>query len=82
MPHLDEGLLNALLDNELDEAETRAAQAHLASCPECHRQYEEARALAIEAERLVALVEVPPDGKAAGEPRSPRGTTGGRKPFQ
>ena len=76
MPHLDEGLLNALLDNELDDAETRAAQAHLASCPECRRQYEEARALVIEAERLVALVEVPPDGNAEGEQRGPGGGTG------
>jgi hypothetical protein len=58
MPHLDEGQLNALLDSELDEAETSAAQAHLAECPECRRQYEEARAMALEAERLVGLIEV------------------------
>jgi anti-sigma factor RsiW len=75
MPHLDEGLLNALLDNELDEAETSAAQAHLASCPDCRRQYEEVRAMAIEADRLVALVEVPED-KASGGGKARPGATG------
>jgi anti-sigma factor RsiW len=76
MPHLDEGLLNALLDNELDEAETSAAKAHLASCPDCRRQYEEARAMAIEADRLVALVEVPEDRKTAGGGKARGGATG------
>lgn len=76
MPHLDEGLLNALLDNELDDAETSAARAHLASCPDCRRQYEEARAMAIEADRLVALVEVPEERKATVGSKAPRGARG------
>lgn len=76
MPHLDEGLLNALLDNELDDAETSVARAHLASCPDCRRQYEEARAMAIEADRLVALVEVPADRKTTGGGKALRAATG------
>jgi hypothetical protein len=76
MPHLDEGLLNALLDNELDDAVSSAAQAHLASCPDCRRQYEEARAMAIEADRLVGLVEVPEDRKTAVGKKAPRGAKG------
>jgi len=65
MPHLDDGLLNALLDHELDQAEAEAAEAHLASCPECRRLLEEIRALAGEADRLVGLIEVPPRRSAA-----------------
>lgn len=77
MSHLDDGLLNALLDNELDEAERRAAESHLADCPECRRQFEEARGFAGEADRLVALVEVPPGRKPGSVPgTAPGGSTG------
>ncbi len=70
MSHLDDGLLNALLDNELDDAERRAAESHMAACPECRRQFEEARGFAGEADRLVALVEVPPGRRPVSSPET------------
>jgi hypothetical protein len=60
MPHLDEGQLAALFDHELDAAEQRTAEAHLAACEECRALWEEIREFAGEADRLVATVELPP----------------------
>jgi Putative zinc-finger len=60
MSHLDEGLLAALVDDELDEAERLTVQAHLAECAECRRLLEEIKAFAAEADSLVATVEPPP----------------------
>jgi hypothetical protein len=73
MPHLDEGLLNALLDHELDETERLAAEGHLAACGDCRRLLDEVKALATEADRLVATVELPPARAAAagGPPLDP-----------
>ena len=60
MSHLDDGLLTALLDNELEEAERRYAETHLSECGECRRLLEEIKAFATEADGLVAAVELPP----------------------
>lgn len=60
MPHLDEGLLTALLDNELDPDARRAAESHLAACTECRQLLEEVRALATDADGLVGVLELPP----------------------
>jgi Putative zinc-finger len=60
MSHLDEGQLHALLDGELDEAERREVESHLAACAECQQLYEEARAFLAEADELIAEVQVPP----------------------
>lgn len=65
MSHLDEGLLTALLDHELDEAERLAAESHLAACEECRRLLDEVKTLATEADHLVARVELPPARVAA-----------------
>jgi hypothetical protein len=37
--HLDDGLLAALVDDELDAAATTSARNHLAACTECHKRY-------------------------------------------
>lgn len=59
MSHLDEGQLHALMDGELDEAERKAAEAHLAGCAECRRELAEARAFAAGADALIELVDLP-----------------------
>ncbi len=60
MPHLDEGQLAALFDNELEPDEKRAAETHLASCAECRALWDQTRDFAGEADRLVAKLEPPP----------------------
>jgi Putative zinc-finger len=64
MSHLDEGQLHALLDGEMDDAERIAAEAHLASCPECRREYAEARTFLAEADQLIAAVDLPAQDRA------------------
>lgn len=68
MSHLDEGQLAALFDNELEPEEKRAADTHLASCAECRALWEETRALAAEADRLVGTVELPPAARPKAAP--------------
>lgn len=68
MSHLDEGLLTALLDNELAEDERRSAEAHLTECAECRHLFEEIKAFAAEADGLVAAVEVPARSAAQATP--------------
>ena len=53
MSHVDDGQLNALLDGELAPHEVRAVEAHVASCAECRRRFEEARSFLNEAGALV-----------------------------
>ena len=60
MPHLDEGQLTLLLDDELDGTDRSAAEAHLQGCADCRRLLEETRGFMQEAERLVASVDLPP----------------------
>lgn len=59
MSHLDEGLLTALLDNELAPAERLAAETHLGECADCRRLLEEVKAVASEADGLVEAVQLP-----------------------
>ncbi len=59
MPHLEEGTLHALLDEELTSIELQEARAHLQACTECRGRLEEAQRLLFEADDLVAAVEVP-----------------------
>jgi len=75
MPHLDEGTLHALVDGEIRSAELEPIRAHLAVCPECRAQLDEARTCAAEAAGLVELVEVPSAGQGAD------GRSGGRRRF-
>lgn len=67
MSHLDEGQLHSLLDGELNEAERRAAEAHLAACAECRHDYEEAKALLAETDDLIDAVELPRREQPAGD---------------
>jgi len=70
MPHLDDGVLHAMVDGEIPSAELVAVQAHLAGCDSCRARLAEARAFAAEAVMLVEQVEPPgtgrQDGKTAG----------------
>ncbi len=57
MSHLDEGTLNALLDGELDDAETRQIQAHLGRCTTCETRLDEVKSVRLEADQLVGNLE-------------------------
>ena len=57
MSHVDDGQLNALLDNELDAAERAAVQAHLESCHACRSRLEEARAFLVESGALLEVLD-------------------------
>ena len=46
-PHLDLDAFNAYLDRGLDDADRRAAAAHLAACPDCRRELAEIRATVV-----------------------------------
>ena len=59
MPHLEEGQIHALLDGELDSAELREIDQHLATCEECVRRVEEARGLLGESDQLITRRDVP-----------------------
>jgi anti-sigma factor RsiW len=59
MSHLDPGLLHELLDGEIPSSELAPIQAHLASCEECRARLENARQLQLDADGLVAAIEVP-----------------------
>jgi hypothetical protein len=75
MPHLDEGLLMALLDGELTGAEQQNAEAHLRACPECSVRFAELKGFMVEADGLVADLGEPPAivGRQAREaPARPR----------
>jgi hypothetical protein len=70
MWHADDGQLNALLDGELSPAEAREVTAHLASCPECTRRLEEARAFLAEAGELLNVL-TPPAAAGTATPSDP-----------
>lgn len=64
MSHVDDGQLNALLDGELEPADVRAIEAHLASCALCAKRLEEAKQFLAEASSLLDVLE-PPERLAA-----------------
>lgn len=57
MSHLDEGTLHAMLDGELDTAETRQIEAHLGRCTTCGTRLDEIKLVRIEADRLIESLE-------------------------
>ena len=59
MPHLDEGLMMALLDGELTEPEQRELHGHLQSCAECSARLVELRGIMGDADNLVEVLVVP-----------------------
>lgn len=66
MPHVDEGTLNALLDGELDAAEVRAIDEHVAGCRDCAACLDEVRRLVADADRLVGALEATAPGTTGG----------------
>ena len=72
MPHLDEGVLHAMLDGEITSSDLPPIQAHLDGCPECRARLDEARQLREEADSLVGAIEVPqsPGAKVHALPRA------------
>lgn len=76
MPHLDDGVLHAMVDGEIPSAELEALQAHLAGCEGCRTRLLAARDEAATVRGLIDLVE-PPDAiaskPAGGGTARPRG---------
>ena len=66
MSHLDDGLLTALVDNELEPDARRRVEAHLGACPDCRRLLDEIRVMATEADGLVASLDLPAPASAPG----------------
>jgi hypothetical protein len=64
MSHLDEGTLHALLDGELEMSEMAEIQAHLGSCAACGSRLREVKQFLMEADRLVAEMQVDAHGRA------------------
>jgi hypothetical protein len=74
MSHLDEGLLQELLDGEIPSTDLPPIQAHLNACAECRARLEEARAFAGEAEQLIERIELTDavPSRAITRPTAPR----------
>lgn len=60
MPHLDDGLIHALLDGEIPSRELEPLQAHLRGCAECRARLAEEQELMATADGLIEALEVPP----------------------
>jgi anti-sigma factor RsiW len=65
MSHLDEGTLHALLDGELDTAETGQIEAHLGRCTICGTRLDEIKHVRTEADRLIESLESVPQSSTA-----------------
>ncbi len=73
MSHLDDALIQELLDGEIPSAELPPIQRHLAACEACRGRLEAARAIAHEADLLVeALDDAPPAAVVLPLPRAAR----------
>jgi putative zinc finger protein len=68
MSHLDEGILHALLDGELDLAEVSEVQRHLGTCVACGSRLQEVKQVLAEADRLVGTMEVPAAARTVTQP--------------
>lgn len=71
MQHLDEGLLMALLDGELNGAEQQDAETHLRACSDCSARLQELKGFMTEADGLVVALGEPPALSATGSPSGP-----------
>lgn len=70
--HLDEGVLQALLDNELRNGVEAATREHLAACPICRAQYVEVKDANDSLASALALLDPPlPQAPAKMRPRPP-----------
>ncbi|MEX2571788.1 MAG: anti-sigma factor [Gemmatimonadota bacterium] len=59
MQHLDDGVLLAMLDGELDDVERREAQQHLTQCESCRRVYTETQSAASTVGAALTLLDRP-----------------------
>ncbi|MEO8449597.1 MAG: zf-HC2 domain-containing protein [Gemmatimonadota bacterium] len=59
MSHLDDGMLEALLDGETGSSDLASIQAHLEQCAACQARLAEARQFLVEADRLIEMIEAP-----------------------
>lgn len=57
--HLDDGIIQELLDGEVPSTALPPLQAHLAACAECRARLELARAMMAEADDLIELLDEP-----------------------
>lgn len=80
MDHPDDGLIQALLDREMEGGEARGLQAHLEACPQCKGVAETLEAASAATARSLLLIDVEPRTqevkkgiRARQEPRSGRG---------
>jgi putative zinc finger protein len=73
MQHLDEGTIHAWIDGALSPEETRAAEAHVASCAECQAAVAEARGLIAAASRILTALDDVPGGVLPAGAASPGG---------
>jgi hypothetical protein len=76
MSHLEEGVLQGLIDGEIPSSQLGPIQAHLTSCAECRARLDEARTIGAEADRLIETIELPeaPARVAPRRPAAPRRT--------
>ncbi len=59
MSHLDDGLIQELLDGEVPSTALAPIQAHLASCAECSARLDEARDFASTSDEMIAWLDEP-----------------------
>ncbi|MEO8479008.1 MAG: hypothetical protein ABI542_05185 [Gemmatimonadota bacterium] len=59
MSHLDDGLIQELLDGEVPSQELPPIQAHLASCAECSARLDEARDFASASDEMIGWLDEP-----------------------
>jgi len=82
MSHLDEGTLHALLDGELEMSEMAEIQAHLGSCAACGSRLREVKQFLMEADRLVAEVQIDAHGRVPIEQSPRRDRQAAEPPFR
>lgn len=59
MQHLDDGIIHALLDGELSDADAEALNEHVRYCAVCADRLAEERLIQSEAERMIAELDAP-----------------------
>lgn len=59
MSHLDDGLINELLDGEIPSAQLAPIQEHLGACAACRARLETARLMVMESDDLIEALDAP-----------------------
>ena len=68
MQHLDDGLIQELIDGEIPSHDLAPMQAHLASCESCRARLDTARMAATEADELLIMLDEPEPAASVGPP--------------